>query len=362
MADPRGAPLLEFSLRKRLGGFSLRVEAAIGAEWLVLLAPSGAGKSLTLNLLAGLMTPDAGQIRLEGRTLYDGAAGVSVPIRKRRMGYLFQDYALFPHLTVSANVAYGVPAGTDARAEVARWLALLHIQEKAGAYPRELSGGQRQRAALARTLASRPRLLLLDEPFSALDRPIRERLQGELLALKARLDLPVILVTHDFNEARVLADRVAVLEQGQVLEVGEKERMFRRPRRHATAGFLGVENLWPATVTGAAPGGGCRVRAGPLELDVADGDGPQEGVTHLCCYAADVRLVFGGPPRPNSLSGAVTQIVPDQGSNRVRVQPAAAGAPEVVSRIDDYVLRSHGLRPGSAVTLWLPPDKLFLCG
>ena len=203
--------MLEFELEKRYGAFSLHVSGRVEQEWLVLLAPSGAGKSLTLNLISGIVQPDAGYVRMDGEPMFDHALGISLPIRNRRIGYLFQDYAVFPHLTVAANIAYGLPAGVDVRAAVEHWVRFFRLEGREQAFPRELSGGQKQRVALARTLAFDPEVLLMDEPFGSLDAQTRMLMQEELLELWSERKKTVIFVTHDVREAVYLSDRVAIM-------------------------------------------------------------------------------------------------------------------------------------------------------
>ena len=356
--------MLEFQLRKSFGSFTLNIAASVDAEWLVLLAPSGSGKSLTLDLLAGIVTPDAGYVRQNGTPLFDAAQGINVAIRERHLGYVFQESALFPHLDVAHNISYGIPPGRNAEQVVARWLNFFHLEGRATAFPGELSGGQKQRVALARSLAGEPRLLLLDEPFSALDRRIRELLQRDLAALKAELTIPTILVTHDFAEAQVLGDRVAVLEHGQLLELGDKARLFARPRKHQTARFLGVENVLAAEVRPPVPGAAYpwRARVGPLEVCLpADAPLAPAGAAYLCIRAADVRLVVDGRARPNAFDLRFGTVTPIGGTNRVTLSHPDSAETVLTMLMDDYVLGRYGLTSGSALRIWLPPDKLFLC-
>ncbi|MCZ6728277.1 MAG: ABC transporter ATP-binding protein [SAR324 cluster bacterium] len=353
--------MLEFTLKKHYRNFALNVEAKIGADWLVLLAPSGAGKSLTLNMLAGLVRPDDGRVQVNGEVLFDKGAGVDMPIRRRRIGYAFQQYGLFPHLNVEANIAYGIPPAADAQAEVMRWLRFFHLVDKRTAYPGELSGGQQQRVALARALASAPRILLLDEPLSALDPPIREGLQRELAALKGELSIPVVLVTHDFHEAQLLGDRMIVLDQGRVVEAGAKEDIFARPRRHETASFLGVENVMAGRVQGVTRGG-VTVEVGGLTFRARPGGRFAAGDKVYCCVRAqDVRLVVDKKRRPNSIGTTVSHIDPREGTNRVLLAPPKKGAPQLVIWLDDYVLGRYGIHVGSRVNVWLPPERIMLC-
>jgi len=215
----------EIEIEKRLDGggrsFALQARFAAEARALVLFGPSGSGKSLTLTALAGLLTPDAGRICVGGRVLFDASARVNLPARQRGVGYLFQDYALFPHLSVRKNVAFGLSGilrrpGREETARVDELLARFGLENLAGSLPRDLSGGQKQRVALARALAPRPSLLLLDEPFSALDIPLRTRLRAELKSLLAGLAIPLVLVTHDPEEAELFGQAFVVYDHGKV--------------------------------------------------------------------------------------------------------------------------------------------------
>jgi ABC-type sulfate/molybdate transport systems ATPase subunit len=211
------APGLSVAVRRRLPAFALDVAFEVGGGVTALLGPSGAGKSLTLRAIAGLLRPDGGRVAVGGRVLFDAACGIDLPARERRVGYVFQQYGLFPHLTVAENVGYGLHARTRAerRARVGEVLDLVGLAAFAGRRPRELSGGQQQRVALARALAPEPAVLLLDEPLSALDVPLRRRLGDELRALHERTRTPMVLVTHDPDEAARVADAVVRVDGGR---------------------------------------------------------------------------------------------------------------------------------------------------
>ena len=206
--------------------FQLDVAFASDCERLVLFGPSGAGKSLTLKAMAGLLRPDAGRIAVDGSTVFDAAAGIDLAAGARRLGYVFQEYALFPHLTVRQNVAFGLDKGLrNPRRDAAvpavdRWLATFELASLGHRYPDELSGGQRQRTALARALVAEPRALLLDEPFAALDSGLRERLRAELGELQLRLALPIVLITHDAADVAAFAGEVIALDGGRVVGSG----------------------------------------------------------------------------------------------------------------------------------------------
>jgi molybdate transport system ATP-binding protein len=210
------------TLRSGPRTFTLDVRCATDCERLVILGPSGAGKTLLLRAVAGLERPDAGHVRIDGATLFDHAAGIDRRPQERGLGFVFQDYALCPHLTERQNVAFGRARGWRTPARHARdpaveeWLATLGLAEMAHQYPRELSGGQRQRTALARTLAGAPRALLLDEPFAALDAELRASTRTELAQLQRRLRLPTILITHDPEDARCFDAAVLHLRDGRL--------------------------------------------------------------------------------------------------------------------------------------------------
>lgn len=246
--------MLEVDIRARVRGFALEVAfQAHNGEILALFGPSGAGKSLTLRCLAGLLRPEEGHIALNGRVLFDAASAVNVSPRERGVGYVPQHYALFPHLTVTENIAYGLTGHSPAekQALVTEMVQLMRLEGLETRWPAQLSGGQQQRVALARALVTKPEVLLLDEPFTALDGPIRGRLQNELLALQRCFRIPTLLITHDLAEAYALSDRLAVLNEGQVLQVGPKDEVLRQPATRIVARFVGTKNIFDGRVVGA---------------------------------------------------------------------------------------------------------------
>jgi len=237
-------------IKKRLDGFELDVAFQADEGRVVLFGPSGAGKSLTLQAITGVMRPDAGRVEVNGRLLFDSASGVNLPPQVRRVGYVPQSYALFPHLTVEQNVAYGVQRLDAARrrALVQEMVELVGLQGLERRRPRELSGGQQQRVALARALASRPELLVLDEPFSNIDTGLRGTLRRELLDLQARSGITTLVVTHDLDDAFFLGSRIVVIDRGRVLQAGSREDIFYRPATRRVAEFVGTRNILRATV------------------------------------------------------------------------------------------------------------------
>jgi molybdate transport system ATP-binding protein len=246
---------LAVSLTWRLPGFSLDVAWEAGDGVAVLFGPSGSGKTLTLQCLAGLARPDGGRIAVDGRVLFDAAAGIDVPPQQRRVGYVFQGYALFPHLSVAENVGFGLrdrPRAERGR-RAGEVMERLELQPFAARMPRELSGGQRQRVALARALATDPALLLLDEPLSALDLPLRRALRDDLRAILAQWGTAAVLVTHDFTEAYRLGDRIVVYENGRVIQSAPRSELLWRPASEAVARIMGIRNVLRGTVAKATP-------------------------------------------------------------------------------------------------------------
>lgn len=244
--------MLEINFKKRLKGFALDIDFHMTDEGgtVALFGPSGTGKSLTLQVIAGLVEPDSGRVSVRGQTLYDSARRIYVPARLRRVGYVPQNYTLFPHLNVRQNILFGVQKRLQAEQEsrLAELLKGLRLEGLQLRRPSQLSGGQQQRVALARALITEPQILLLDEPFAALDSIIRGRLQEELLNLKERYKLPIVLVTHDLNEAYTLSEQIVVIEQGRVVQSGSRHEVLFHPITEAVARFTGAKNIFAGEV------------------------------------------------------------------------------------------------------------------
>ncbi len=260
-------------IRKDLGGF--RLEAAFEAEEGItsLLGPSGCGKSLTLKCIAGIEKPDQGHIELDGRVLYDSRRGIDLPPQRRHVGYLFQNYALFPNMSVRQNILCGLHRVNDRREKEQRlgeMLSMMRLEGLDEHKPSQLSGGQQQRVALARILVNEPRLLMLDEPFSALDAHLRDSLKIELRDMLLHFGRPVLMVTHSREEAYTLSSRIAVMDKGRLLTIKSTKELFADPGSVPAAVLTGCKNIAPARRLGEyeveVPAWGIRLKtARPVE-------------------------------------------------------------------------------------------------
>jgi putrescine transport system ATP-binding protein len=312
--NPAIAPLVRFeAVSKRFGdhaavdGVSLDLYAG---EFFALLGPSGCGKTSLMRLLAGFEAPDAGRILLDGEDLADK------PPHERPVNMMFQSYALFPHLSVAQNIAYGLQRQRLPKTQIAdrveQMLALVKLDGLGGRKPAQLSGGQQQRVALARALARRPRLLLLDEPLGALDRKLREETQFELIDIQRELGAAFLVVTHDQEEAMVLAHRIGVMSAGQIVQVGRPADVYEAPANRAVAGFLGEVNLFEATVTDSGPPLARFAAAdAPGGLCAVDDDCPAAGsLVTVAVRPEKMRLWSDQPPAgtDNVLAGEVWDI------------------------------------------------------
>jgi ABC-type sulfate/molybdate transport systems ATPase subunit/ABC-type sulfate transport system permease component len=339
VAHPTGAlsasPPLSFAVATRAGRFDVAVAQRSPVRHLAILGPSGAGKSLTLRSLAGLRGTGAGQVRL-GQAEIGGLAA-----EERQVGWVPQELALLPHLDVWKQVTFGTRADP---ALAAAWLERLELDDLRHRLPHELSGGQRQRVALARALATRPRLLLLDEPFSSLDTPVRDRLRRDLRRLQRELEMTTVLVTHDPEEAALLADDLIVLADGQAVQAGPRADVFERPASPQVAQLLGLENLRAGRIR--APGW-LDADGTPLQVD---DQGLPDGTKVMWCVRPQHAVLSGGEGYP----GTITDLV-DLGAWR-EVGVELRGGLDLTVRTMD----GRALRTGQSCQVAIAPEHVIL--
>jgi molybdate transport system ATP-binding protein len=311
--------MLSVVIRKEMaaGGFTLDVEFEAPAGVTVLFGASGSGKTLTLKSIAGLERPDAGLIRVDGETLFDSARGVNLPARARRAGYVFQNLALFPHLTARENVEFPMARLTprERRARATELLEQFGVGHTAARRPRAVSGGEAQRVALARALAAEPRLLLLDEPLSALDEPVKLGIIEDLRRLNRDLRLPVLYVTHSREEAVGLGERALIYERGRVVAAGEPLEVLGSPVKASVARLTGVENIFDGLVASRDEAAGTmRVRleaGGECLVEAPLGRQPAGGRVRVAVRSGDIMLATEEPrglSARNLLRGRVARV------------------------------------------------------
>lgn len=353
--------MLDFSFAYRTGGFVLAPTLTADRGLTALYGPSGAGKSLTLLCLAGLLRPDTGWVRLNGRTLLDASAGIHVPAHQRKVGVVFQEYALFPHLTVVGNLSYGLNRlpRADAQERVQAMLRLLRLEGFAARYPGDLSGGQRQRVALGRGLIVQPELLLLDEPLSALDQMERERLRDEVMELLAGFGGTTLLVTHSLQEAYIMAKEIAVIDGGRILQAGPREEVLRHPRTRRVAEHVGASNIFQGEVIGPST---LSWHGVPLQAD--EPLPPPGSIVRFCVRPEDVRLVWPDrvAGRVNVVSGRLVREAKRDVDYLLSVRadggPAEAG--DITIHSPEHLHFLMKLQPGMGVWIALPPDRLHV--
>ncbi len=307
--------MLTLDIYHCLEKFTLDLSFEIEQELVALFGASGAGKSLTLQAIAGLFRPEQGRISLNGQVVFDHKQKIDLPPQRRHVGYVMQDYTLFPHLTVGQNIGYGLRRRPklEIKRVVGDMLDLIQLTGFGNRSPAELSGGQKQRVALARALATNPSILLLDEPFSALDGPTRAQLRLDLKAWQTQLKVPTLLVTHDLAEANILADRVAIYQQGKLLQMGQPTEVMRRPAHVGVAYLTGNTNCFSGEVV-AVDNEKLQVAVGSLMLDT-----PlypyTVGQTVTCCIRPEQVLMLRpknqNPERANVARGKIVSIMTD---------------------------------------------------
>jgi molybdate transport system ATP-binding protein len=349
---------IEVEALKKFKDFDLNVSWRSEGGITALFGPSGAGKSLTLQCIAGLIRPDKGLISVDGKVYYDSERKIFLPPQKRLVGYVFQDYALFPHKTVYANVAYGVRGRGGANRRIESLLDSFGLDEQKDKYPSEISGGQKQRTALARAIASDPELLLLDEPLSALDEALRERFQMDILRLYTNRGIPMVYVTHNLNEVFTMAEAIVVIDDGKVVEAGDKETLLSRPRRYRTAELIGAKNILPCTVKDVD--GGMMTLSLP-GMDVA---APKDGRfrvgdrTYMGIKPLDVRMIVNDEPKANAFEAMVVSILPQEKMQRIYLQLRNHS---FVMDMERHSCEKWKVRAGEKIKVSLRMENIFLC-
>lgn len=359
--------MLRAAIRKRLGEGTARilnidVELRARSGTTVLFGPSGAGKSTILRAICGITAPDEGSISLGERIFFDSARGINLPVQERRIGYVFQDHSLFPHLTAEENIAYGAREKPDAPAgaRVRELLSLLKIERTAGRYPRDLSGGEQQRIALARALASDPCIMLLDEPLSAVDVTTRALLLEAIAAVQRKWDIPFLYVTHNYSEAAHIGDAMYVLDDGKLVQEGTPLEILNAPRTLPAARAVGTENIFLGVIQDHKQADGittiglerCVLEAPYNALPV--GNHAAFGVRSEDIILACERLTQTSAR--NVLEGIIKHVIRDADKTELVVD---CGVDFKVS-ITAATIRALGLQPGTRVYLLIKARAIHL--
>ncbi len=353
--------MLTVDIRKALPEFRLNVSFTIDRGILAILGRSGSGKTMTLRCIAGLVTPDRGRIVLDNRVLFDSSQGINVRPQHRNMGFVFQNYALFPNMTCYHNIAFGIrgAAKADVDKQVQSLMERLKISRLANRYPRQLSGGQQQRVALARALATSPDILLLDEPFSALDTITRDNLQRLLLDVEQFYSGYVLLVTHNVAEAYRLSSNIAVYEAGELVQIGPKQDILSAPASMTAASMTGVRNLWKGVVVDGnskralveLSDSGLKLWAACPTMQLRGGQPVGIGIR-----SEELRLLK--EPLPAALPGTVSRIIEEASSCTVFFEPDAAVTP---LRVEVTTMKNGApICVGDHCWLQVPEDKLMV--
>ena len=331
-------------------GISLEIETG---EFFSLLGPSGCGKTTTLRMVAGFEAPT------DGKILLDGVDVGKWPPNKRQVNTVFQSYALFPFLSVAENVAFGLKYQSVPRKEVSQRASEALELVQLGGYekrrPNQLSGGQQQRVALARALVLRPSVLLLDEPLGALDAKLRRTLQVELGALQKQVGITFLYVTHDQEEALTMSDRLAVMTNGRIAQLGTPEQVYNEPNDAYVADFLGVSNLMDAHAERSANGGPCRLKLGEFQLDATAGETGASGSVKVAIRPERVRLHGYDSSGANRVPGMVERVVFLGSTTQIFVRLASGASLQTLVRNDGDAMP---FSQGTAVNVGLPADAL----
>jgi molybdate transport system ATP-binding protein len=354
---------LAVHLAKRLSsGFALDVSFLADPGVTILFGASGSGKTTILRCVAGLARPDAGRIAIGGRTLFNGDAGVDVPVPDRQIGFVFQQLALFPHLTVAENIGYGLAglSRVERRTRIAEAADSFRIAGLLDRRPGQISGGERQRTALARALVTRPTALLLDEPLSALDYAIQLHIMDDLRRWNTERHIPILYVTHSHREAFALGERLIALQQGRILASGSPHEVLDHPAQAPLAELAGFENLFAATVTGRRERAGtmnCLLTGTSTEIEVPLGVAPEGAAVHVAIRAGDI-LLADREPVGLSARNVLRGTVIDCGMHGATVIATIEADARFVVHLTPGGADTLGLKPGARVWLVI---KTYSC-
>jgi molybdate transport system ATP-binding protein len=351
--------MISINVEKRFSSVKMAFTMEIASKRIILFGPSGSGKSTLLKLMTGLCRPDHGRITVGNRTIFARKQGIDVPVHLRKFGYLPQDYSLFPHLTVRANILYGLKAQKIPYQEKVfkQVVEKLAVADKLSNCPAELSGGQQQRVALARIMLIQPRALLLDEPFSALDTSVRESLRDLVSDLTDEAKIPALLVTHDLEEALIFGQEIAIIVDGRVIEYGKKEDVFQSPCYVETARLLDFQ-LWPLVQYDD-----CRLTTASGEIFTFSGHRPQDA-QYVGIRPENIMLVREDRPLPeggreNLISGVVISL--RHRARYVRIVMHSNRGEEYVIHTPEHVIQVMQIYKGKKIRISLKRDSLVLC-
>ena len=353
--------MISIDLKKTFPSVKMDFALELASNRTILFGPSGSGKSTLLKLMIGFACPDQGRLVVDNTIIFDKEQGIDMPVHLRQFGYLPQDYTLFPHLTVRENILYGLKAKARkipyVEKEFNQVVEKLGVASKLFARPDELSGGQQQRVALARIMLIQPRALLLDEPFSALDSPVRESLRDLVSDLTDESEIPALLVTHDLEEALVFGQDIVIIADGRVIEYGKKEDVFQAPHYVEAARLLDFQ-IWPL-----AQCEGSNLVTASGEIFTFSGHGPQNA-EYVCIRPENIMLVREDRPlseegRENLVSGVVVSL--HHRARYVRIIFRSARGDEYLIRAPEHVIQVMRIHKGKKVRISLKSKSLVLC-